>query len=69
MNVIRETRHEIAGFVVLEIRQRQFLQMGEYPVAQIRLTAARETMDIDTPAIPEKSLKARREENQQRVFN
>jgi hypothetical protein len=32
MNVIGETRHEIAGFVVLEIRQRQFLQMGEYPV-------------------------------------
>jgi len=43
--------------------------MGEYPVAQIRLTAARKTMDIDTPAVPEKPLKARREENQQRVFN
>jgi hypothetical protein len=26
-------------------------------------------MDIDTPAIPEKTLKARGEKNQQRVFN
>ena len=69
MNVVGEARHEIAGFVVLEIGQRQFLQMREYPVAQIRLTAARETMDIDTPAIAEKALKTRREENQQRVFN
>lgn len=69
MNVIGETRHEIAGFVVLEIRQRQFLQMGEYPVTEIRFTAARETMDIDTPAITEKTLKARGEKNQQRVFN
>jgi hypothetical protein len=38
--------------------------MREYPVAEVRFTAARETMDIDTPAIPKKTLKSGGEENQ-----
>jgi hypothetical protein len=69
MDVIGETRHEIAGFIILKVAQRQFLQMQEYPVAEIRFTTARETVDIDTPAIPEKPLKSGGEQNQQRVLN
>jgi hypothetical protein len=69
MDVIGETRHEIAGFVILKVAQRQFLQMREYPVAEIRFTTAREAVDIDTPAIPEKPLKSGGEQNQKRVLN
>jgi hypothetical protein len=38
---------------VLEVTEREFLQMRENPVAQIGLAAPRKAVDIDTPAIAE----------------
>ena len=52
---------------VLEIAERQLLQMGEHPIAQIGLAAAREAMNIDAPAVAKKTLQRGGAENQQRV--
>ena len=43
--------------------------MSEDPIAQIRLAAARKTMNIDAPAVAEKTLQRCRAEDQQRIVD
>ena len=64
LNVIGHARHQIAGLGVLEIIQRQFLQVGEDAIPQIRLAAPREAIYIDAPAIAETTLEHGRAQDQ-----
>jgi hypothetical protein len=68
LDVIGQARHEIAGFHVLEVIERQLLQMSKYPVAKVGFAAARETVDVDAPEVAEKPLQRRGTENQQRIL-
>src|SRR5581483_4106243 len=69
LNVVGEARHQIAGFGMLKKAQRQGLQVREDPVAQIGLAAPREAVDIDAPAVAEKTLKGGGAKNQQRILD
>jgi hypothetical protein len=69
MDVIGQTRHQIAGFSVLEVTEWQLLQVGKHPIAQIGFAAARETMNMDAPAIAEEALQCRAEQNQRGIFD
>src|SRR5688500_1048957 len=56
LNVDSKTRHQIAGLVVLKIAERELLQMRKNFFAQIGFRFARKTVDIDAPAVAEKTL-------------
>jgi hypothetical protein len=68
VNVIRQARHEVAGFRVLEVAEWQFLQVGKYAVPKLGFAATRETVDINAPAIAEETLQRGGAEDQQRIL-
>jgi hypothetical protein len=68
MNVIGQARHEIAGFRVLEVAERQFLQVGKYAVPKLGFAATREAVDVDAPAVAEETLQGCGAEDQQRIL-
>ena len=59
LDVVGQARHQVAGFGVLEITERQLLQMSENPVAQIGFAAARKAVNIDAPTVAKEPLKRR----------
>ena len=67
VDIVGQTRHQVADLVVLKIAERQLLQMSEHDVAQISLAAARETVNVDAPAEAQKPLQRGRAQYQQRV--
>src|SRR4029077_16647638 len=68
LNVVSQARHQIASLGMLEVAEGQLLQVGEYPVPPVRLAAAREAVNIDPPAIAEKSLQRGGAQNQKRIL-
>jgi hypothetical protein len=69
VNIVGQSRHQVADLLVLKIAERQFLQMREDLVAQIRLAAAREAVDVHAPAIAKQALQRGGAEDQERVAN
>jgi hypothetical protein len=43
--------------------------VGKHPIAQIGFAATRETMNIDAPAVAEKALQCRAEQDQRGIFD
>ena len=54
---------------MLEVAERELLQMRKHLFAQIGLRFARKTVDVDAPAVTKKALEDCRQQDQQRKIN